>query len=68
MPANAVRPMERKTGIALWRQVADRIRQGIGSGEFDGDGRLPPETASIGCQAIHDQYPLKSQIPPVKRF
>ncbi|MEX0405403.1 phosphonate metabolism transcriptional regulator PhnF [Aquibium sp. LZ166] len=45
MPANTANAMERKTGIALWRQVADRIRQGIGSGEFDGDGRLPPETA-----------------------
>ncbi|APH70517.1 phosphonate metabolism transcriptional regulator PhnF [Aquibium oceanicum] len=44
MQAKAVRPMERKTGIALWRQVADRIRQGIGAGDYEGDGRLPPET------------------------
>lgn len=35
--------VERKNGIALWRQIADRIRLAIGSGEFV--DRLPPETA-----------------------
>jgi GntR family phosphonate transport system transcriptional regulator len=33
--------VERKSGIALWRQIADQIRQAIGSGEFE--QRLPPE-------------------------
>ena len=45
MAAGATTLMERKTGVALWRQVADRIRQLIGSGEFDEDDRLPPEIA-----------------------
>jgi GntR family phosphonate transport system transcriptional regulator len=35
--------VERKSGIALWRQIADRIRLAIGSGEFA--DRLPPEMA-----------------------
>ena len=33
--------MERRNGIALWRQIADQIRFAIGSGEFG--ERLPPE-------------------------
>ena len=35
--------MERRTGIALWRQIADQIRLAIGSGGFDPQGRLPSE-------------------------
>jgi GntR family phosphonate transport system transcriptional regulator len=37
--------IERRSGVALWRQIADRIRQLASSGEFDGTGRLPPEIA-----------------------
>jgi GntR family phosphonate transport system transcriptional regulator len=37
--------VERRSGIALWRQIADRVRLGIASGELGGDGRLPPELA-----------------------
>ncbi len=33
----------RRTGIALWRQIADAIRAGISSGLGDESGRLPPE-------------------------
>ena len=35
----------RRSGVALWRQIADRIRQAIGSGALGADGRLPPEQA-----------------------
>ena len=35
--------MERRSGIALWRQIADQIRLAIGSGEFA--TKLPPEMA-----------------------
>lgn len=45
MPGVALKSMERQTGVALWRQVADRIRLGIGSGALADDGRLPPEVA-----------------------
>jgi len=36
--------MERRSGVALWRQIADRMRQGIAAGTLGRDGRLPPET------------------------
>jgi GntR family transcriptional regulator, phosphonate transport system regulatory protein len=37
--------LERRSGVALWRQIADQIRLLAASGELDGDGRLPPEIA-----------------------
>lgn len=36
--------MERRSGVALWRQIADQIRFAIGSGAFEGP-QLPPELA-----------------------
>lgn len=33
----------RRSGISLWRQIADAIRAGISSGLGDDDGKLPPE-------------------------
>lgn len=45
----AVSPMmERGSGVALWRQVADRIRQAIAEEAFAADGRLPPEIVLAG--------------------
>ena len=35
--------VQRQSGIALWRQIADRIRASIAAGEFDSTGRVPPE-------------------------
>src|SRR5919197_3863153 len=35
--------VERRSGIALWRQIADRIRLGIAAGDLGRGGRLPPE-------------------------
>ncbi|WP_425283276.1 phosphonate metabolism transcriptional regulator PhnF [Martelella endophytica] len=34
--------LERVNGVALWRQIADSIRQSIASGEYS--GTIPPET------------------------
>lgn len=45
MPAKPATSMDRRTGVALWRQIADRIRQGIAADDFGEGGRLPPETA-----------------------
>jgi GntR family phosphonate transport system transcriptional regulator len=45
MIARAASTMDRRTGIALWRQIADKIRQGISAGDFGEGGKLPPETA-----------------------
>lgn len=38
-------PVTRKSGVALWRQIADQMRQAIGTGVLGVDGRLPPEIA-----------------------
>ncbi|MEN9894594.1 MAG: hypothetical protein RIR97_446 [Pseudomonadota bacterium] len=35
--------IERRTGVALWRQIADRIRTAINAGDYSENGRLPPE-------------------------
>ena len=40
---SSVKEVERRSGIALWRQIADRIRIDIAAGLFD-ETRLPPET------------------------
>ena len=37
--------MERRSGVALWRQIADQIRLGIATGNLGSDGKLPPELA-----------------------
>lgn len=35
----------RRSGVALWRQIADQIRLSIDAGSLGEDGRLPPEFA-----------------------
>jgi len=35
--------LERKSGVALWRQIADMIRSDIATGAAGQDGKLPPE-------------------------
>lgn len=37
--------IERGSGVALWRQITDRIRQGVADGSLGRDGKLLPETA-----------------------
>jgi GntR family phosphonate transport system transcriptional regulator len=36
--------MERQSGVALWRQIADRMRLAINNGDYDETGMMPPET------------------------
>jgi GntR family phosphonate transport system transcriptional regulator len=36
--------IDRKSGIAAWKQIADRISGAIASGEYDETGMVPPET------------------------
>ncbi len=36
------KPVERHSGVSLWRQIADRIRVSIADGEFQATGKLPP--------------------------
>ncbi|WP_306049653.1 phosphonate metabolism transcriptional regulator PhnF [Oceaniradius stylonematis] len=35
--------IERQSGIAMWRQIADAIRAGLSGPLVDADGKLPPE-------------------------
>lgn len=35
--------VERQSGVALWRQIADRMRLAINNGDFDDTGMMPPE-------------------------
>ncbi|MDE1991728.1 MAG: phosphonate metabolism transcriptional regulator PhnF [Rhizobiaceae bacterium] len=35
--------VQRQTGVALWRQIADRIRASINHGDFDDTGMVPSE-------------------------
>ncbi|MDS1137422.1 phosphonate metabolism transcriptional regulator PhnF [Nitratireductor indicus] len=35
--------IERRSGVALWRQIADRMRREIAAGLADEAGRMPPE-------------------------
>ena len=34
-----------QSGVALWRQIADRIRAAIADGNYDETGKVPPEAA-----------------------
>lgn len=36
--------VRRQSGVALWRQIADRIRAAIADGTYDETGMVPPET------------------------
>lgn len=42
---NAKKVVERQTGVALWRQIADLIRLSISNGDYDETGMIPPEIA-----------------------
>ncbi len=35
--------VRRQNGVALWRQIADRIRSAIAAGDYDATGKVPPE-------------------------
>lgn len=37
--------IERRSGVSLWRQIADKILQAIASGDFADNAALPPEMA-----------------------
>jgi GntR family phosphonate transport system transcriptional regulator len=36
--------IDRKSGVAAWKQIADRISGAIASGQYDATGMVPPET------------------------
>lgn len=40
---NEIFAIDRSSGVAAWRQIADQISRSIASGEFDDTGMVPPE-------------------------
>ena len=43
----------RQTGVALWRQIADRIRASIANGDYDATGMVPPEMALAATFSVN---------------
>ncbi len=53
--------VQRQTGVALWRQIADRIRASINDGDFDSTGMVPPETA-LALQFEVNRHTVRSAL------
>jgi len=53
--------VQRQNGVALWRQIADRIRSSIASGDYDADGRVPPELA-LAAQFGVNRHTVRSAL------
>jgi GntR family phosphonate transport system transcriptional regulator len=53
--------VQRQTGVALWRQIADRIRQAISAGTYDETGMVPPETA-LAAQFGVNRHTVRSAL------
>ncbi len=59
-------PVERHSGIALWRQIADQIRMAISTGEFDGSDTLPGEV-SLAKRFDVNRHTVRSAIAALTR-
>lgn len=53
--------IQRQTGVALWRQIADRIRTSINHGDFDENGMVPPET-TLALQFGVNRHTIRSAL------
>ena len=53
--------MQRQTGVALWRQIADRIRTAIADGAYDASGRLPAE-AMLASEFSVNRHTVRAAI------
>ena len=41
--------IERRSGVSLWRQIADKILHAIAIGDFAENAALPPEIPTKSC-------------------
>ena len=57
----ADRGVQRRSGVALWRQIADRIRGSIANGDYDETGRVPPELV-LAAQFGVNRHTVRSAI------
>ncbi|MGK9052166.1 phosphonate metabolism transcriptional regulator PhnF [Neorhizobium sp. CSC1952] len=53
--------VQRQNGVALWRQIADRIRTSISDGEYDATGKVPPEFA-LAAQFGVNRHTVRSAL------
>lgn len=53
--------VQRQNGVALWRQIADRIRTSIADGEYDATGKVPPEFA-LAAQFGVNRHTVRSAL------
>lgn len=60
------RLVERHSGVALWRQIADQIRIAISTGEFDDPGKLPGEIELAKRFAVN-RHTVRSAIASLKK-
>ncbi|WP_026161074.1 phosphonate metabolism transcriptional regulator PhnF [Sinorhizobium medicae] len=56
-----MKTVERQTGVALWRQIADRIRLAISNGDYDATGMVPPET-TLAAQFGVNRHTVRSAL------
>lgn len=64
--AGRAAPVTRRSGVALWRQIADQIRQSIGTGALGADGRMPPE-AELSKRFGVNRHTLRAAIAALVR-
>lgn len=53
--------VERQNGVALWRQIADRIRASIADGDYDATGKVPAEFA-LAEQFCVNRHTIRSAV------
>lgn len=53
--------VERHSGIALWRQIADSIRRSIAAGDYDETGMMPGEMA-LACRYGVNRHTVRAAI------
>lgn len=56
-----LKQVQRQTGVALWRQIADRIREAISKGAYDETGMVPPETV-LAMQFDVNRHTVRSAL------
>ena len=56
-----LKQVQRQIGVALWRQIADRIREAIGNGVYDETGMVPPETV-LALQFEVNRHTVRSAL------
>ncbi|WP_349357913.1 phosphonate metabolism transcriptional regulator PhnF [Stappia sp.] len=58
--------LERRSGVALWRQIADDIRAAIGNGAYDETGKLPTE-AALAAQFDVNRHTVRQALAALAR-